>query len=509
MVISELISKLGFEIDHKALHELDESLASIKEGILGLSLEFAGVGGALYEVVKGTAEAGFQAKNAALSVGMTVDEYTRLTFAAKESGVAQESLSTALFVLSGNMEQARRGSSEAIQTLQQMGLPIGKVMNGTLKLGDALGYISERFKKLQDQGSPRLTGIAREGLGRSGAQLIPFLTQGKESMKELGAESDELGMTFTEADAALSKGFIISLERLEMFFVGLKREIGLGLMPEFKKIIDSTYKWLKAHREVIKENIAGFIKGLTGFLKAMAKPMAAIADSAMGYIKLFGGAEQATKLFLIAMSALFGASVLYGLGQLLMAVGSIVLTLALGELPVLLLGAAFVALGLAIDDIYGYLHGKKSITGLIVDWLKGSPEITENWNKIEKVIVGAIDRIAAKIKKEHPYLAMLAHATGMGIKWAGDTAFEAAPQPTVGHIEPKGWLDKMLDKYGPKADFAKYGLMPAPITINQQNHFPAGTPADMADRVGTATRRGVEGSPAGKAATMNTSGAAN
>jgi hypothetical protein len=149
--------------------------------------------------------------------------------AAEQSGVSGESFEKGLRKLSTTMLEAATGSEEAARNFAAVGVEF-KNQDGTLRGTDqVLLDLAERFKAMPD--GAEKTALAMRLFGKSGAELIPFLNQGRDGINELSAEMQALGVQMSGETAAQAGEFNDALDKLKLASTSIGNQIIASLLP--------------------------------------------------------------------------------------------------------------------------------------------------------------------------------------------------------------------------------------------------------------------------------------
>lgn len=203
--ISADSAKLRSELDKAAgevksfLGEIKESAEAIKELLFIEKIVEAGE--KLAEFIGESAKAGQELVNMSQILGASVEEMTRLGFAARQAGLDNEQLITGVERLSRNMMYAIQGNGRAAGAFRALGIEVqeadGKLKNDV----ETMMEVADEFKDMQDGAGK--TALAIMMFGRAGAELIPMLNLGSEGIEQLMERSDKLARTIG-TDAAQS-----------------------------------------------------------------------------------------------------------------------------------------------------------------------------------------------------------------------------------------------------------------------------------------------------------------
>lgn len=391
-VLREFAYKLGFDIDDRDLKRVTSQLSNVREGWKGVTAaakrtaaEFAIVGGAvtavISKVVLDTAKLGDEAAKTSRQLGLGVEELQELRFAAQRSGVAQASLTTAIRQASRQFSDFRKGTGEAREALEAVGVSVKDITTGDGSLRtvpELLDVAADAIAKTESA-SERLV-LAQRLLGRSGAELIPLLEGGSEGMRKLRAEARELG-GILDAEAALAAEQLTDrLTDLGAIAGGLRNQIGAALLPVVNDLASGIIRWYKTNQLVIRQRLdraAQYIGNAIERIGQVVRDVDAIVRTRLGgWTRVIKGVTAALAGLYGAILALRFAGPLAMLAKGLLAVTMAVtgLTAGFAALGIGVVIAAFVQLVaqiafvvLAWDDLNTYLAGGDSILGRVIE----------------------------------------------------------------------------------------------------------------------------------------------
>lgn len=221
----------------KANAGLGKFAQTAKVGLAVVATAAAVAGTALGIAVKGAIDNADSLGELAQAVGVSVEALTSLGFAAKMSGASTETLATGLRKLSQNMLTVAQGGTGPIAAaFTALGVSVQNA-NGSLRASDqVLVDVADKFFRMEDGATK--TALAVQLFGRSGAELIPFLNQGRDGIAELTAEADRLGITISGSTAAAAGDFNDTLDRLRSTFDGVINKIMEAALPALNEFGD-------------------------------------------------------------------------------------------------------------------------------------------------------------------------------------------------------------------------------------------------------------------------------
>lgn len=387
MIVRELFAKLGLSVDAASFAVADHMLGAVKSG-LGLLVSGAvKASEGLAEIVTKTVETAGALNDTSVALGVTTDAIQELGYAAKLNGSSVEGMSDGLRKLSINMAAAAGGSEEAAQTFSRLGVQISA--NGKLRDADAVfGDIAEKFKTMPDGARKVATAVAL--FGKSGAALIPTLQAGRDGLAELRKEARELGIVLDKDTIAAGDDLGDTWDKLKAAADGLRYSIGGPLLKSLKDSAEETLGWVKANRALIAQRLRSVLAGLAAAIKTIAS----------GLVLVWRGLN-----FVIARWKLFAVLIISSLAAIVL--GNAAAIISFASLGAAAIGAAvsaaaawaaaaapFVALAaviafvlLALEDLWVFLRGGKSLIGdvglalakLVKDFIEQGPKEGEHW----------------------------------------------------------------------------------------------------------------------------------
>lgn len=263
----------------KATNEIGDGLDKIGEGFKKFGETVAVFTGAVtglalgvFELTKASSEAAANAKLSAAALGLTVEQYGRLSFAAKEAGVQQDEFGTAFSHFNKLLVAAQAGDEAALKVFENLSVRLfeGKKVLGqynvqlfdtkgrTETAAQVLDQVAFMFSKVSD-GSRKSTN-AIELFGRAGASMVPVLNQGSRGLRELGDEGARLGQVFSARGALIGTEFKTSVDHARDAMTGLRNAIALAIAPDLTRVFNGfTEDVVKHRKEVILLALEGYV----------------------------------------------------------------------------------------------------------------------------------------------------------------------------------------------------------------------------------------------------------
>lgn len=204
--------------------------ANAAKGIAVAAAAFAAAAAGIGLAVRGVLNEADQMGKVAQSLGVPVDELSRLKHAAEMSGSSLEGLSPTLRRLGANiMESVSKPTSAAGKAFNALGIDL-KNTDGSLKnSSQVMSDLAEKLSQMPD--GAEKTALAMQLMGRSGADLIPMLNGGRDALQAMKDEADALGIVIDQKTATAAANFNDNLTRLSRMLSGVWTKLTAELAP--------------------------------------------------------------------------------------------------------------------------------------------------------------------------------------------------------------------------------------------------------------------------------------
>ena len=208
LVVSLAVDTARFQGDLGRAAAIAESrMRNIKDtasrALGALTVVASAAGGALVASLKAATDRADDFRDLAAGAGVSVEAFSRLQFAASQSGVETEALGKALAKLSA------AGSKNAAADLAALADQFKAMPDGAAKTAKAIEIFGERL----------------------GPGLIPLLNEGSDGLRKMAEQSDALGNTITTSTAAAADQFNDSVGVLTAGARGFGQLLAAELLP--------------------------------------------------------------------------------------------------------------------------------------------------------------------------------------------------------------------------------------------------------------------------------------
>lgn len=325
----------------------------------------AAVGASILSVGKATADYAGDMFDMARGSGMGVEAFQKLAYAAKMSGIEAEKVSTSFVKFDRMIAEAAGGNKTYMQTFKDLGIQIKDSAGNLRQPNEIFEDVADIFHNTED--GIGKTALAVELFGKSGADLIPMLNDGKAGLKAFYAEAERLGLALSNEMIAKGDAFSDQLENIGEQVKGVKLQLGAALIPalsaateKISKVIDKITKWVQENPELAATigNIAMTTGKWIAILGTAAIAIGSVAFIILQFRKAFRAMSDAVTIgisifknikntFLVVDKAMKG----YTKTQKLATVATKLFNKALKANPILTIISLIIALGAVVYSV--------------------------------------------------------------------------------------------------------------------------------------------------------------
>lgn len=237
-------------------------------GFLGpvAALGAIGSAGGMISAAKSAAEFGKQLGAASVKTGVAVDQLAKYHNIAETMNIDTGTMDKGFVKLNRTLGDAAAGKNKnAAAMFKKLKIDVGGA-------GKAVATASDVFPKLADaimrnENPATRTRLAMTAFGKSGADLLPILTQGSAKIREMSAEYERyVGKVTPQMLKSMEEGDE-AFDKAELAAKGLKLSIGSALMPTIVNLIKPLTEWVVANRQLIANNLSAWASRVGAALK--------------------------------------------------------------------------------------------------------------------------------------------------------------------------------------------------------------------------------------------------
>lgn len=382
MVVSEIFTRLGLDLDAASFARGQLAVEGIKLGLASLVGVAERVTRALVGTVERTLEHADAIDEASQAAGINTDALQELTYAAGFSAIGMEALTQTVGIFARNAQAAKDGSADMASAFRKAGVSMADIKSKSpdellMQLADTFAAMPAGTEK---------TALALQLFGRSGKQLIPFLNDGSAGIGRLRQEARDMGLVLDEAGIKAGVGAADAIVKLKASVTGLVQSAIVPLIPMIREAVDGLKSWIAEHRADLVLIFGSAVRLVGMGLKimlAVLKPLLSVLATALKYFKFIAivlGTTLAAAL--IADASLFGvlgASAIRTGAAMVAAAARSAAAWVVAALPILAILALVGLVVLIVEDIATGMKGGKSFFGLVFNWIDKIPTLLANW----------------------------------------------------------------------------------------------------------------------------------
>jgi len=273
----------------KAEGGLSKFSTAVKVGLAAAAAAVATAGSAMALAIKGVLDEADTMSKAAQSLGVPIEELSRLKHAADMSGVSFEGLSTSLRRLGQSMTEAlAKPTGEAALIFQGLQIALTNADGSARTSSEVMSDLADRFSRMEDGAAK--TALAVQLFGRAGADMIPMLNAGRDGLQQMKDEADALGIVIDARTGKAAEAFNDNLSRLTKMMEGMWTELTARLAPSLEALSNWFVQAASESKnfEIALEAVVVVLKGLVSVAAVASGAMIAVAKDVAFAAKLLG-----------------------------------------------------------------------------------------------------------------------------------------------------------------------------------------------------------------------------
>lgn len=182
---------------------------------------------AISDWIQRAIDAADETNKLAQKIGISTTEVAGMQLAFKQGGVEAEGFQKAMSKLSV-------GVLNGNQALVAMGIQTRGADGSLMSTREIVGQVADKFATYED--GVAKTALAIDLFGKSGAELIPVLNAGGDSLNEYDKIAKQLGLTINSETAAAAEKFNDTMELVGLGSRGIATQIAAQLLPTLQNL---------------------------------------------------------------------------------------------------------------------------------------------------------------------------------------------------------------------------------------------------------------------------------
>lgn len=200
--------------------------------------------------------------------GIAVQTLSSFSAVGQVFGVTAESMSKALEKMNKSVFAAANAPEEAKNAFTRLGIAVKDAEGKIRPVSDILLDVSDKFEKMPD--GVQKTALAMQIFGRAGAEMIPFLNEGRDGIKEYTDAAQKLGVVLTDEAAASAHQFQKDLSLVKLGVEGVENKIMTALVPALNVVADQFVSAMEEPDSGLNI-ILNLVQGVTQYLIAFGE----------------------------------------------------------------------------------------------------------------------------------------------------------------------------------------------------------------------------------------------
>jgi hypothetical protein len=240
--------------------DVRKTMGNIKKECQNLGIAFTAMGAAITAVlgkmVSDFAQTGDDLILMSQKTGIAVQSLSELKYVGDLNGITLDTLATSIKGMANFLETARNGSSAAAIALRQLHLSVSNLRGLSpeemfMRLTSAIAGVPDPLTR---------SALAVDIFGKSGADLLPLLSQGSEGIQIMRDRANLLGVTMSASTAAGAMDLSDAFKDMKAAVEGLTNRVGEALAPALiwliqgciLPIVEGIKNWIDLHPELFK-----------------------------------------------------------------------------------------------------------------------------------------------------------------------------------------------------------------------------------------------------------------
>ena len=288
----------------QSLAPLIGELGLVGAGIAGVTGAVAALGAAGAGIALFAANGANELFELSEKSGVSVEALSSLSYAAKQSGVSAETLANGLEKMSKSAFTAATAPEKAINAYKRLGVSVVDASGQIRPTQDILEDLAGKFSGLSN--SVTRVALAQQIFGKGGAELLPFLNQGKEGIAALVAEADELGITLSGKTAEGAHVFEQTMAKIQAALTGASNVVLTVMLPSMQALSDFFVNEIKDPSGIFRELGTTIAEILVPAFKVLASAIAVAVTIGDYFVAALGGGIQFISQQVIGLSNALG-----------------------------------------------------------------------------------------------------------------------------------------------------------------------------------------------------------
>lgn len=456
-----MIQESRFDRVSASMGKLRESmggLMAVGGQLAGMFLVAGAAAAGVVMAILRITEAVDKSAETAKMLGMTTEEFQRLSYAAKMNGASEDLMGDSLRTLSKNMILAINGGKEMQAWFGRVGLSMAELKK--MNAAEVFAKIADKFVAVGDASgnAEKKIALLEAVMGGSGVAMKNTLEIGSAGLKKFGDEAERLGVVVDGTTADAMGDFNDNIDRLKSGLFGVMARIATVAMPVLEGVVKRMTAWSVSNRELISTQVVAFV---TRMARALPPFLDAVVQIATALSLLLGGLNSVAQALggwdavIVAISALLVGKLVWSLVLVGKAISGVGLALALTPFGWFMAAVAALAGGAYLiykhwgpikDWFAGLWTGVKESFSSSIDWIENKMMAIIRWFATKIV---AVNKMVPDWAKKYTLSGMALNLVAENVQSLAAPAVPSAMTPnTKQNVNVGGTLKIQIDSAG-------------------------------------------------------------
>lgn len=270
-------ARSGFDNLKKALSTVGAALGAT---IAAIGTAAVTAGKKIWDMANDTAEAGDEIDKQSQKLGISAENYQKLSYAMERSGADVEDFKKGTMNITKELANMQNGVDGAGSMFNQLGISVQNADGSFKSTEDVLLSTIDALSNMQDE--TQRNALANSVFGKSYQEILPLLNSGSDGIRQLMDEAEKYGMVMSDDAVKASAAFEDSLTKLKGTITGVKNALMGQLLPGFKSITDGFAELVSGNSEgsdMIKSGIENVIETVTDMIPQVVSLLSVIGEA--------------------------------------------------------------------------------------------------------------------------------------------------------------------------------------------------------------------------------------
>lgn len=270
-------ARSGFDNLKKTLSTVGAALGAT---IAAIGTAAVTAGKKIWDMANDTAEAGDEIDKQSQKLGISAENYQKLSYAMERSGADVEDFKKGTMNITKELANMQNGVDGAGEMFNQLGISVQNSDGSFKSTEDVLLSTIDALSNMEDE--TQRNSLANSVFGKSYQEILPLLNSGSDGIRQLMDEAEQYGMVMSDDAVKASAAFEDSLTKLKGTFNGVKNSIMSQLLPGLTAITDGFSELVSGNDEgadMIKSGIENVIETVTDMIPQVVSLLSVIGEA--------------------------------------------------------------------------------------------------------------------------------------------------------------------------------------------------------------------------------------